>query len=132
MDNANNAAADALVPRSLVVPIRGADVAVGQYTLRTLTPATRHIRAILPHVPDLENVDILALIEHCTDDAAALIALATGRPRAWVDDLTPDEALDLLGGVLQVNAEMLAKKLPAAMQRMVARVQTVATSLPQG
>ena len=38
------------------------------------------------------------------------IAIAVGKPRAWVDDLAADEAIVLAAKVIEVNADFLPSR----------------------
>ncbi len=55
------------------------------------------------------TVDILQIMEDGGDDLMALIALATGKPRAWVDALPLDEGVLLTSTVLEVNRDVFTK-----------------------
>lgn len=100
------------------------------------------LRAIRPLV-DLFNLDALALSGDLTDPAhaqqAALlmldqvmpaflaepdavvqaVAVATGKPQAWLDELELDELLILAGACIEVNADFFARRLMPALLQMV-------------
>ena len=43
------------------------------------------------------------------DDLLSAIAIAVGKPRAWVDELAADEAILLAAKVIEVNADFFTR-----------------------
>ena len=83
---------DRLLPQPIELSVGGELLAikplrVGQLPafLRAVTPVLQQLTA-----PD---IDWLALFAAQGEDLLGAIAIAVGRPRAWVDELDPDELL---------------------------------------
>jgi hypothetical protein len=69
--------------------------------LRAITPALRHFAAL--------EIDWLGLLGQRGDDLLAALALAVGKPREWVNDLSADQAIGLAAQVIEVNADFLSR-----------------------
>lgn len=69
------------------------------------------LRAISPVMQQLTTTDIdwLALFGERGDDLLSAIAIAVGKPRAWVDELAADEAILLAAKVIEVNADFFTR-----------------------
>jgi len=99
---------DRLLPQPIELSVGGELLAikplrVGQLPafLRAVTPVLQQLTA-----PD---IDWLALFAAQGEDLLGAIAIAVGRPRAWVDELDPDEAIMLAAKVLEVNADFFTR-----------------------
>jgi len=97
----------------LVPPV--AEVTVGGETLN-LQPLKvgqlpAFLRAVGPILSKLSapEIDWLALLGLRGDDLLTALAIATGRPRAWVDEMAADEAILLAAKVLEVNADFFTR-----------------------
>jgi hypothetical protein len=69
------------------------------------------LRAVSPIMQDLASpsTDWLTLLAERGNDVLAAIAIATGKPRPWVDDLGPDDAILLAAKVIEVNADFFTR-----------------------
>ncbi len=69
------------------------------------------LRAISPAIQELTSpeIDWLRLFGERGDDLLSAIAIAVGRPRAWLDDLAADEAILLAAKVIEVNADFFTR-----------------------
>lgn len=97
---------ETLIPAGADVVIAGEALTirplkVGQLPafLRTITPVMRQITG--------GEIDWLALFGERGNDLLSAVAIAVGKPRAWIDELTADEALVLAAKVIEVNADFL-------------------------
>ena len=55
------------------------------------------------------EIDWLTLFGERGDDLLSAIAIAVGKPRAWVDELAADEAILLAAKVIEVNADFFTR-----------------------
>jgi hypothetical protein len=99
---------EALIPQAVDLVIGGELLAikplkVGQMPafLRVISPVMRHLTA--------DEIDWLALFGERGDDLLSAIAIAVGKPRAWVDELAADEAILLAAKVIEVNADFFTR-----------------------
>lgn len=99
---------DTLIPPSVELVIDGEPLAIQPLKVGQL-PA--FLRAITPVMQQLtaSEIDWLALFGQQGDDLLSAIAIAVGKPRAWVDELTADEAILLAAKVIEVNADFFTR-----------------------
>lgn len=115
---------DTLVPAGIELVIDGEPLVVkplkiGQLPafLRALSPVMQQLRA--------PEVDWLDLFGQHGDHLLAAVAIAVGRPRAWVDDLAADEAILLAAQVIEVNADFFTRTVLPRLDGLFARVQPI-------
>ena len=51
------------------------------------------------------------------------IAIAVGKPRDWVDDLNPDEAVLLAAKVIEVNADFFTRSVMPKLSGLFAQIE---------
>ena len=101
---------DTLVPAGIELSVAGESITlkplkVGQMPafLRVISPVMKHLSA--------GEINWLELFGERGDDLLSAIAIAVGKPRAWVDELAADEAMLLAAKVpLTVLKERLGHK----------------------
>jgi hypothetical protein len=59
----------------------------------------------------LNKTQLMAMFMHNSDACLAVLAALSGKPRAWVDNLEIDEALDLLLDLVEVNLDFFVKNV---------------------
>lgn len=57
------------------------------------------------------SLDIVSLIADNSDAVVELCALALNKPVTYFDDVPPDEAVDLVQAIIEVNADFFVKRL---------------------
>ena len=99
---------DTLVPQATEVVIGGETVRLSPLKVGQLPG---FLRAISPVMQQISSADIdwLSLFGERGDDLLSAIAIAVGKPRAWVDDLAADEAILLAAKVIEVNADFFTR-----------------------
>ena len=99
---------DTLIPPSVELVIDGEPLTIQPLKVGQM-PA--FLRAITPVMQQLagSEIDWLALFGQQGDDLLSAIAIAVGKPRAWVDDLAADEAILLAAKVIEVNADFFTR-----------------------
>ena len=118
---------DTLFPAPVEVVIRGETLALAPLKVGQL-PA--FLRAIGPAMQSLagESIDWLALFGAHGEDLLSAIAIAVGKPRAWVDDLAADEALLLAAKVIEVNADFFTRTVIPKLDGLFAAVERTAAA----
>lgn len=126
--------------RARVVRFRGEDIEITPLTVRQLADFAPHARPLVQAVNDsLSGVElskeglaeainltaILGLIESHTDNVLSAASAATGKPKDWLGDGTPDEFLELVTAVVAVNIDFFARRLLPAIARNVSVVYTL-------
>lgn len=99
---------DTLIPQPLDLVIAGETLAIKPLKVGQM-PA--FLRAVSPVMQQLtaSEIDWVALLGERGDDLLSAIAIAVGKPRAWVDDLAADEAILLAAKVIEVNADFFTR-----------------------
>ena len=99
---------DDLIPQAVELVIDGESLAIKPLKVGQM-PA--FLRAISPVMQQLSasDIDWLALFGERGDDLLSAIAIAVGKPRAWVDDLDADQAILLAAKVIEVNADFFTR-----------------------
>ena len=94
----------ALIPQAVELVVKGEPLAILPLKVGQM-PA--FLRAVSPMLQQLSTSDIdwLALLGEHGEALLSAIAIAVGKPRAWVDDLAADEAIVLAAKVIEVNAD---------------------------
>ena len=93
-----------LIPQAVELVVKGEPLAILPLKVGQM-PA--FLRAVSPMLQQLSTSDIdwLALLGEHGEALLSAIAIAVGKPRAWVDDLAADEAIVLAAKVIEVNAD---------------------------
>ena len=93
-----------LIPQAVELVVKGEPLAILPLKVGQM-PA--FLRAVSPMLQQLSTSDIdwLALLGEHGVALLSAIAIAVGKPRAWVDDLAADEAIVLAAKVIEVNAD---------------------------
>ena len=122
-----------LIPQAMELVVKGEQLAilplkVGQMPafLRAVSPMLQHLTA--------SDIDWLTLLGEHGEALLSAIAIAVGKPRAWVDDLAADEAIVLAAKVIEVNADFFTRqvipKLGGLFESLQAPTNTVAGLTP--
>ena len=100
----------ALIPQAVELVVKGEPLAILPLKVGQM-PA--FLRAVSPMLQQLSTSDIdwLALLGEHGEALLSAIAIAVGKPRAWVDDLAADEAIVLAAKVIEVNADFFTHQV---------------------
>lgn len=99
---------DTLVPQGIELVIDGEPLVIKPLKVGQLPGFLRAISPVMQQISSTE-IDWLALFGERGDDLLSAIAIAVGRPRAWVDELAADEAILLAAKVIEVNADFFTR-----------------------
>ncbi|CAJ0692251.1 hypothetical protein R77591_03887 [Ralstonia mannitolilytica] len=98
----------ALIPQSIELVIDGEPLVIKPLKVGQMPSFLRAISPVMQQLTASE-IDWLALFGECGDDLLSAIAIAVGKPRAWVDELAADEAILLAAKVIEVNADFFTR-----------------------
>lgn len=122
---------DTLIPPTAEIVIGGETLAirplkVGQLPafLRVISPVMRKLTA--------PEIDWLLLFGERGNDLLSAIAIAIGKPRAWVDELAADEAILLAAKVIEVNADFFTRTVIPRLDGLFAPVKPLSPTPAQG
>ncbi|WP_247539099.1 DUF6631 family protein [Ralstonia pseudosolanacearum] len=112
---------DKLVPQPAELSVGGETLTIQPLKVGRL-PA--FLRAISPTLQQLKapQIDWLALFIEHGDDLLQAVAVAVGKPRAWVDALAADEAILLAAKVVEVNADFFTRTVLPRLDGLIGQV----------
>ena len=99
---------DTLVPQGIELVMDGEPLVIKPLKVGQLPGFLRAISPVMQQISSTE-IDWLALFGERGDDLLSAIAIAVGKPRAWVDELAADEAILLAAKVIEVNADFFTR-----------------------
>lgn len=117
---------DILIPQPVEMIIGGESLAIKPLKVGQM-PA--FLRAITPVMKQITNgeIDWLALFGEHGDDLLSAVAIALGKPRAWVDELAADEAVLLAAKVVEVNADFFTRAVMPKINGLFAKAAVTQT-----
>lgn len=101
---------ETLMPTSVELVIAGETLAISPLKVGQMPGFLRAISPVMQHLTAGE-IDWLALFGERGDDLLSAIAIAVGKPRAWIDELAADEAILLAMKVIDVNADFFTRSV---------------------
>ena len=107
----------ALIPEPKTVE----GVIVRPLVVRQISPFVRTLKKFPPEVIDglqLGRVDPLQVAEHC-DVFVEAVSVATGKPQEQIGDMRPDQLINLVGAVVEVNIDFFVRSLAPALGNLV-------------
>ena len=113
-----------LIPQSTALAIHGETLAIKPLKVGQMPAFLRAISPIMQHLTRTE-IDWLALFGEHGDDLLSAIAIAVGKPRAWVDDLAADEAILLAAKVIEVNADFFTRTVLPKLDGLFTHAKTL-------
>ncbi|ODU09103.1 hypothetical protein [uncultured Aquimonas sp.] len=121
---------DKLVPQAFEITLAGESVSVKPLKVGQMPAFLRAITPVMQQIGG-DGIDWLALFGERGDDLLTAVAIAVGKPRAWVDDLAADEAILLVAKVIEVNADFFTRtvmpRLNVEMGGLFAQASTAVT-----
>jgi len=119
---------DKLVPQAFEITLAGEAVSVKPLKVGQMPAFLRAITPVMQQIGG-EGIDWLALFGERGDDLLTAVAIAIGKPRAWVDDLAADEAILLAAKVIEVNADFFTRTVMPRLDGLFAQASTVAATV---
>lgn len=110
---------DTLVPQGIELVIDGEPLVIKPLKVGQLPGFLRAISPVMRQISSTE-IDWLALFGGRGDDLLSAIAIAVGKPRAWVDELAADEAILLAAKVIEVNADFFTRTVMPRLDAVLA------------
>ena len=99
---------ETLIPQGVEVTVGGEVVRVKPLKVGQMPAFLRAISPVMKHLSGGE-IDWLELFGERGDDLLTAVAIAVGKPRAWIDELAADEAMLLAAKVIEVNADFFTR-----------------------
>jgi len=118
---------DKLVPQAFEITLAGEAVSVKPLKVGQMPAFLRAITPVMQQIGG-DGIDWLALFGERGDDLLTAVAIAIGKPRAWVDALDADEAILLAAKVIEVNADFFTRTVMPKLDGLFAQASTVAAT----
>ena len=116
-----------LIPQGTKVSV--ADDTVILYPLKVgqLPAMLRAVGGLAGHL-QRDPIDWLQLLAEHGDALLDAVAIGSGKTRAWVDGLAPDDALLLAAKVVEVNADFFARRVIPRIETLFDSARTLAAA----
>lgn len=102
---------EAVFPESLEVKIKGKTYTVKPFGIGKYPKVIKLFSTVLKDRKEGEGMDWLTLIGEHGDKVITLFSMTIGEPEQFFDDVAPDEAFALGNAIIQLNSEVITKKL---------------------
>lgn len=112
---------DAFPPTALSLEIAGAGLAITPIRIGEIPALLAAVRPFAHRLVDADP-DWLALLADHGDALLAAIAVASRRPKEWVDALALDDAIRLAAALFEVNADFFVQRVVPTIQHAAARI----------
>ena len=122
---------ETLIPQAVELVIDGEPLAIKPLKVGQMPAFLRAITPVMQQIGG-DGIDWLALFGERGDDLLSAIAIAVGKPRAWVDELDADEAILLAAKVIEVNADFFARTVMPRLDGLIARTGATAAMATGG
>ena len=122
---------DQLVLQAFEITLAGEAVSVKPLKVGQMPAFLRAITPVMQQIGG-DGIDWLALFGERGDDLLTAMAIAVGKPRAWVDALDADEAILLAAKVIEVNADFFTRTVMPKLDGLFAQASTVAAAATVG
>ena len=116
---------DVLIPQAVELTIGGETLAIKPLKVGQMPAFLRAITPVMQHLTGAE-IDWLALFGERGEELLSAIAIAVGKPRAWVDELAADEAILLAAKVIEVNADFFTRTVMPRLDGLFVQAQQLA------
>ena len=118
---------ETLIPQAVELVIDGEPLAIKPLKVGQMPAFLRAITPVMQQIGG-DGIDWLALFGERGDDLLTAVAIAVGKPRAWVDALDADEAILLAAKVIEVNADFFTRTVMPKLDGLFAQASTVAAA----
>ena len=109
-----------LVPQAFEITLAGEAVSVKPLKVGQMPAFLRAITPVMQQIGG-DGIDWLALFGERGDDLLTAMAIAVGKPRAWVDALDADEAILRAAKVIEVNADFFTRTVMPRLDGLIAQ-----------
>lgn len=115
-------------PAPVVVTLSGIALELTPIRLGELPRLMAVVRPLAEEITG--DPDWMALLARHGDAVLDLLAITTRRERAWVNDLSLDDAVQLAAAVFEVNADFFVARIHPAIQGAAERLAPTRRRLP--
>ena len=116
-----------LIPQGTKVSVASDTVIIYPLKVGQLPAMLRAVGGLAGHL-QRDPIDWLQLLAEHGDALLDAVAIGSGKTRAWVDGLTPDDALLLAAKVVEVNADFFARRVIPRIETLFDSARTLAAA----
>jgi hypothetical protein len=116
-----------LIPQATKVSVAGDTVILYPLKVGLLPAMLRAVGGLAGHL-QRDPIDWLQLLAEHGDALLDAVAIGSGKTRAWVDGLAPDDALLLAAKVVEVNADFFARRVIPRIETLFDSARTLAAA----
>lgn len=116
------------IPKSVTLKVAGMDFVITPLKIGQL-PA--FAAAITPAYGYIEQDKFIEAVLHQYDAVRDAAAIAVGQPKEWLDDLAPDDFVELSTAIYEINLDFFARRLLPLLQQSAIRIATAAAQMPK-
>lgn len=127
IDQLNN-----LIQKDRVKTVNGKEIVIRPFKMKALPEVMRAVQPIVHLIAMKDKIDITNLIMTYADECLTLTAVLAGEPRAFVDELSMDEGIELFIELIEVNLDFFIQKVLPTVTASVRKIsEKVAKATPQ-
>ena len=112
---------EVFAPRVETVTVNGQAVTFGPLKFKDFAPAQIALRPLVAAISDPKG-GANKIITDLADCLVAFLSLASGQPREWFQDQTPDVLLDCFGVAVAVNVDFSRRRITPAFDRLAVKI----------
>lgn len=124
----------ALYPKPIKVTLasrKGGDghpmvIEVSPIRVGRLAAFVRAVSGILPELERAETLDVVSLVINHTDHVIDTLVAAVGEDRELIEQLDLADVVDLMGAVVEANADFFIQRLTPAIEKAAGKIAALA------
>lgn len=104
-------ALDKLIAKDRIKTINGKEIAIRPFKMKALPEVVRAAQPIVHLIMMKDKLDITNLVLMYSEECLTLTAVLADEPRAFIDELSIDEGIELFIDLFEVNLDFFIQKV---------------------
>lgn len=118
-----------LIPTKREVRLREKAIEISPFKFSEFGLACKFIQRIREQIGDIDgDVDLFNLMAKCGEEVKGICVLASHQDSEFIETLELDDAVKLIGTIIEVNKDFFTRNVRPAMSEMIKRISDGATS----
>lgn len=113
-----------LIPAVMKVMVADEEMNIQPFLWKQFREVAKLIQPIRMSMGTDGELDLMKLVADHGDEVTAIIGIATGKSREWVEALALDYVLRLAAAILQVNRDFFSQKLAPELNALAVRLSS--------
>lgn len=114
---------ESILPQPKVVKAGGEDIVIKPLGISKYPPILKLLKKVMDTKPDTKGFDPKEFFFEFPEETLALMAIAINKPITFFDNVMPDEAMELLMAIAEVNVDFFVTKILPLVESLPARVE---------